>query len=51
MRTATDIKPTDVTAEIEMDFPGTFYVGLFICSHEADVLEKARFTQVEFKKL
>jgi hypothetical protein len=50
MRTATDIKPTDVTAEIEMDFPGTFYVGLFICSHEADVLEKAYFTHVEFKK-
>jgi len=51
MRTATNVLPKDVTAEIEMDFPGTFYVGIFICSHEADVLETAIFTNVEFKKL
>jgi len=51
MKTATDIKPEAVTAEIEMAFPGTFYVGLFICSHEADVLETAHFTNVEFRKL
>jgi len=51
MRTATDVLPKDVTAEIEMDFPGTFYVGLFICSHESCVLETAHFTNVEFKTL
>lgn len=51
MRTATDIIPKEVTAEIEMDFPGTFYVGFFICSHDADILETAHFTNVEFKKL
>ena len=51
MKTATDVKPETVTAAIEMDFPGVFYVGLFICSHEADVLETAHFTNVEFKKL
>ena len=50
MKTATDVKPETVTAEIEMDFPSVFYVGLFICSHEADVLETAYFTNVEFKK-
>ena len=51
MRTATGVLPKDVTAEIEMDFPGAFYVGLFICSHNVDILETAYFTQVEFKKL
>jgi hypothetical protein len=51
MRTATDVMPKDVTAEIEMDFPGTFYVGFFICSHDSDILETAHFTNVEFKKL
>lgn len=51
MRTATDVLPEAVTAEIEMDFPGTFYVGLFICSHDADILEKAYFSNVTFKKL
>ena len=51
MKTATDVMPNNVTAEIEMDFPGSFYVGIFICSHEADVLETAYFTNVEFKKI
>ena len=51
MRTATGVMPKEVTAEVEMDFPGTFYVGLFICSHESDVLETGYFTNVEFKKL
>lgn len=51
MRTATDVLPKDVTAEIEMDLPGAYYVGFFICSHDVDVLETAYFTNVEFKKL
>jgi hypothetical protein len=51
MRTATGVKPEAVTAEVEMAFPGAFYVGLFICSHDVDILETAYFTNVEFKKL
>ena len=51
MRTATDVFPEAVTAEYEIDFPGTFYVGLFTCSHEADVLETGYFTNVVYKKL
>ena len=51
MRTGTDMLPKDVTAEIEMEFPGLFYVGFFICSHNVDILETAYFTNVEFKKL
>ena len=50
MRSATDVKPTEITAELEMDLPAAVYVGLFICSHEADVLETGYFTNVEFKK-
>jgi hypothetical protein len=50
MKTATDTFPTNVTAEIELDFPGEFYVGLFICSHEDDVLETAFFSEVSFQK-
>jgi hypothetical protein len=51
MRTATGTAPQDITGEIELDFPGTCYIGLFIGSHNPDVLETACFTNVEFKKL
>jgi Tol biopolymer transport system component len=51
MKTATGQYPGEVTGEIELDFPGTCYVGLFVCSHEADVKETAYFTDVEYKKL
>jgi len=51
VKTAASVLPQDVTAEIEMDFPGTCYVGLYVCSHDVDVLETVYFTQVEFKKL
>ena len=50
MRSATNTKPTEVTAEVEMDLPASVYVGLFIVSHEADFLETGYFTNVEFKK-
>ena len=50
MKSASGIKPAETTAEIEMELPTTLYVGLFICSHEADVLETGHFTNVEFKK-
>ena len=51
MKTATNVLPTAVTAELEMNFPGLFYVGFFVCSHEVDILETAYFTNVDFKKL
>ena len=50
MKTADGKYPNDVTGEIELDFPETVYIGLFICSHEADVLETAVFSDVEYKK-
>jgi hypothetical protein len=51
MKTATGKYPQDVTGEIELDFPETCYVGLFICSHNPDVLETGYFSDVAFKKL
>ena len=51
MKTATGKYPDEITGKIELDFPGTVYIGLFICSHEADVLETAVFSNVEYKKL
>jgi hypothetical protein len=51
MKTAHGKYPEEITGEIELDFPGTFYIGLFICSHDADVLETAVFSNVEYKKL
>ena len=50
MRTATDVLPQDITGEIEMDFPDEFYVGIFICSHDAGVIETAHFSEVKFQK-
>jgi hypothetical protein len=51
MRTATDTAPGEVTGEVELTFPGSVYVGLYIGSHNLDVLETAHFTNVEYKKL
>ena len=51
MKTAKGKYPDEITGEIELDFLGTVYIGLFICSHEADVLETAVFSNVEYKKL
>ncbi|GHT10159.1 hypothetical protein AGMMS4956_01050 [Bacteroidia bacterium] len=51
MYTATDEYPQNVTGEIELDFADTCYIGLFIGSHNPDVLETAYFTNVEYKKL
>jgi len=50
MRTATGVVPEEVTAEIEMDFTGEFYVGIFICSHETEVLETAFFSNVKLQR-
>jgi hypothetical protein len=51
MKTATDKFPQETTGEIELDFPKTCYVGLFICSYDADVLEAGYFSNVKYKKL
>jgi hypothetical protein len=41
---------SDIPAgEIELDLPATCYVGIFICSHEADVLETAYFSDVKLQ--
>jgi len=37
--------------EVEINLPASCYVGIFICSHEADVLEKAYFTDVKFHSI
>ena len=51
MKTSNGKYPDEITGEIELDFPGTVYVGLFICSHESDVLETAVFSDVAYKQL
>jgi hypothetical protein len=51
MRTATDVYPQEITGEIELDFPGACYIGIFIGSHNTDVLETAHFYDLEYKKL
>jgi TolB protein len=42
--------PSGNTAETEMTLPETCYVGLFICSHDADIIEKGYFNDVKLKK-
>ncbi len=51
MKTATDTYPQDVTGVIELEFPDSCYIGLFISSHNPEVLETAYFSDVEYKKL
>jgi hypothetical protein len=51
MKTAHSTYPEKITGEIELDFPGTVYIGIFVCSHEEDVLETVHFTNVQYKKL
>jgi Tol biopolymer transport system component len=51
MKTATDAYPQAVTGVIELEFPDSCYSGLFIGSHNPEVLETAYFTNVEYKKI
>ena len=37
--------------EIELNLSGTCYVGIFVCSHDANVLEKAYFSDVQLQSL
>jgi len=36
---------------LRIPFPGTFYVGLGVCSHDKDVVEQATFSNVELTQL
>jgi Tol biopolymer transport system component len=47
-RAATGEIPRQDNAEIEMDFPGDFYIGMFVCAHEAGVSRTAKFSEVRF---
>jgi len=50
MRSGTGVMPRQDNAEIEIDFPGEFYVGMFVCAHEADATRSADFSEVRFMK-
>jgi regulation of enolase protein 1 (concanavalin A-like superfamily) len=50
MRTATGRFPQDITGETEFDLAPTCYVGIFICSHADEVIEKGRFFDLEYRK-
>jgi len=49
MKVAKDGFTTNPAGEIEIDLPATCYVGIFICSHEPDVMEKACFSEVQLQ--
>jgi regulation of enolase protein 1 (concanavalin A-like superfamily) len=48
MKTAAGKYTQEVTAEVELDLPEACYVGLFVCSHEADALETAFFSGLSY---
>jgi hypothetical protein len=50
MKTGIGEYARNATGEIELDLPPTCYVGLFVCSHEADVLETAYFSDVRYNQ-
>ncbi|MDR1555971.1 MAG: DUF1566 domain-containing protein [Tannerellaceae bacterium] len=50
IKTATGEYPRQTTAEIKMDFPDTYYIGLFVCAHEAGVARTAYFSDVVCQK-
>ena len=49
MKLASGYYPAQSDGEIMLDFPETCYIGLFICSHEADVVETGYFSNVVLK--
>ncbi len=49
---STDSEPLhQVGASIKLHFEGPFYAGIGVCSHNAGVVEKATFSNVELKAL
>jgi len=51
LKTACGKNPETIIAEKEINLPDTAYVGLFICSQDANVLDTVAFSNVKFKKL
>lgn len=49
MKTGTNIISEKSDGEIEIKLPSECYVGIYICSHEDNILETAYFSNVEFK--
>jgi hypothetical protein len=49
IKTAVDTYPAATDAEVTMDLPTACYVGLFVCSHNPDVIETGHFSLVELK--
>ena len=49
MKTGTGNYPEQPDAVLELALPQKCYVGLFICSHEADVLETGHFSDVKLE--
>jgi hypothetical protein len=47
MSLASDGEPKVAGGWLRVPLPGTFYVGLGVCSHDKDVVEKAVFSNVE----
>ncbi|RYF93788.1 MAG: hypothetical protein EOO00_05930 [Chitinophagaceae bacterium] len=51
MRIANEGEPLQVVSSKEYaDMPDTLYAGLFVCSHEADKMEEAKFWNVRIDK-
>lgn len=50
MKTATGKYPQQITGELELDFSDTYYVGMFVCAHEAGTTRKAYFSEVSYQK-
>jgi len=51
MKVSKDGFSNDPAGTIEIDLPATCYVGIFICSHEPEVMEKAYFSEVQLQSL
>lgn len=50
MKTGEKEYPKEIDGEITLDLPEKCYVGIFICSHNPDVIESGLFTDVKFKQ-
>ncbi len=46
MKTGTSLTPQIADNEIEIQLPAKCYIGIFICSHEENILETAYFSNV-----
>lgn len=51
MKTASGHFTDQADGELSIQLPETCYVGLFMCSHEADISETGYFSEVKFEKL